>query len=660
MRTVSMSVESLVERVDRNEVRLPEIQRAYVWSPSQIAGLVDSMYRGYPSGSILLWETDRPVGERTAAIEGPNADSMVKPQYLLDGQQRLTSLHRLCTNHVAARVVFNVETERFQIESAATKKDARWLNVFDVLKGTEGVYGLVTKLHQRLPEMSPDLLSNRIEQVRQINNYPYHVEIVENLSYEQVTDIFVRVNSKGTSLKAVDLALATLSARWPGVIGLLEAEMSKWKEEGYRRIDFPFLTRSLAAVANDPPTLKGFTNTSVDDLKVGWDRTRKGLEHTVKLLKNNADVPTSDLIPSMNALVPLVAYLGLRSEDPMPVEETHGLLYWLFGAFLLQRFSGAVETVISQDASAIRNGEGVAGLHKNLGIIGARLAVNEEQLIGRGATSPFFLLSYLAARRANAKDWWYGTEIALGGKGGYSIEYHHIHPRATLSKTYAKGEVNDLANLAFISAKANKKISDRSPAKYFPELLAADPHALESHFVPEDESLRTADNFREFLSRRRRNLAEAITQLLDDLKPSSMDDAAPDRVDPTAGDTLSISVVSESYDPLDGVVVFEVVGSHSRWEASVSAQDFERFLTDLESGLASDLLIGGERVAVDADADTIDVPMGPLLVTGSIDDWRKVWAREYDEGVVADSLPQVPDPPAWSQERVTFSILASE
>lgn len=124
MKTATLSVDSLVDRVDRHEIRLPEIQRAYVWKPSQVAGLIDSMYRGYPSGSILLWETDAAVDERSAAIQGPNAEPMVKPQYLLDGQQRLTSLHRVYSNHDSARVVFNVETERFQIESAATKKDS--------------------------------------------------------------------------------------------------------------------------------------------------------------------------------------------------------------------------------------------------------------------------------------------------------------------------------------------------------------------------------------------------------------------------------------------------------------------------------------------------------------------------------------------------------
>jgi hypothetical protein len=297
-----------------------------------------------------------------------------------------------------------------------------------------------------------------------------------------VTDIFVRVNSKGKTLKAVDLALATLSSRWPGMVGLLEGEMTRLMDEGYGHVDFPFLTRSLAAMANDPPTLRGFTSTAVEDLEIGWAQTRKGIEHTIKLLKQNAGIGTSDLIPSMNVLVPLVVHLGRRSDDPMPAEEAKALLYWLFGAFVLQRFSGAVETVIAQDVAVIRSGAGIEGLYKNLGIFGVRLAVSEEQLVGRGASSPYFLLSYLATRKAGASDWWYGTAISMGGRGGFSIEYHHVHPRATLSKGYAKAEIKRSGQLGLHFREANKKIRDRSPSKYYLELLEADADALRSHF----------------------------------------------------------------------------------------------------------------------------------------------------------------------------------
>jgi hypothetical protein len=266
----------------------------------------------------------------------------------------------------------------------------------------------------------------------------------------------------------------------------------------------------------------------------------------------------------------------------------------------------------------------------------------------------------MAAKRSKAKDWWFGTEIALGGKGGFSIEYHHIHPRATLMKDYVKAEINDLANYAFISAKANKKISDRSPAKYFPELLAADPDALRSHFVPEDERLRSTDRFRDFLSTRRQLLASAMTDVLDGWRPATTGEAAPAATDPTSGGTLAISVVSTTYDPLDGIVIFDVMKDEVAWSAAVPALEFDRFLSDLSEGLVSDIVISGERVAAEPDSEVIEVPLGPLLATGSLEDWQKIWDREYEEASSVDSLPTVPEPEPWPGERIPFGILGSE
>lgn len=71
MKTARADTGSLMDRIDRGELRLPEIQRAYVWKPAQVAGLVDSLYKKYPSGSLLLWEADEAIRERQAAISGP-------------------------------------------------------------------------------------------------------------------------------------------------------------------------------------------------------------------------------------------------------------------------------------------------------------------------------------------------------------------------------------------------------------------------------------------------------------------------------------------------------------------------------------------------------------------------------------------------------------
>src|ERR1700761_5176453 len=91
MAKAEASVEELVSMIERGELRLPEMQRRYVWRSTRVRDLLDSLYRGYPSGAILLWETDEAVPLQEMAIS-QEVNPYQSTRLLLDGQQRLTSL----------------------------------------------------------------------------------------------------------------------------------------------------------------------------------------------------------------------------------------------------------------------------------------------------------------------------------------------------------------------------------------------------------------------------------------------------------------------------------------------------------------------------------------------------------------------------------------
>src|SRR5579864_2532997 len=91
MAKAEASVEELVSMIERGELRLPEMQRRYVWHATRVRDLLDSLYRGYPSGAILLWETDEEVPLQEFAVT-QDANPWASTRLLLDGQQRLTSL----------------------------------------------------------------------------------------------------------------------------------------------------------------------------------------------------------------------------------------------------------------------------------------------------------------------------------------------------------------------------------------------------------------------------------------------------------------------------------------------------------------------------------------------------------------------------------------
>ena len=651
LQRTSIQISSLVDGIDRRQLRLPEIQRDYVWKPAQVDGLVDSLYREYPSGSILLWETDDAVEERRAKIEPTGAPPAGKAvQYLLDGQQRLTSLHRVFHQPSVAKVVFNVETEKFQNDSAATARDPRWVSVHEVLHAAD----LFTYIDERsllVPGVDRSLIGQRLNRLHGIGKYNYHVEIISNLGYEEVTEIFIRVNSRGRALKTTDLALATLSAKWPGIMQQLEDERDYWRGKGYGAIDLAFLARSIAAIATDQRSLAGFKETPQPALEEGWVATKRGIRHLVELLGKNAGVETSTLLPSSNALIPLVAFLGARPDEVLLPDEASALLYWLFAAFVTGRYNQSGDTKIAEDAKAVRGTAPIRGLFSNLGLLGERLEIAEQALLGKGAGSPYFLLSYLASKRAGATDWYWGVRIGLDAQGAASIEYHHIHPQATLKKRYSKSEINDLANLAFISARANKKISNRSPSRYFPEIGDAE---LARHFVPLDDALRSPDAYPAFASARRQALASAMTAFLESFRPAMLADAVVEAVGPQRH--LDVTVFRP--DSGETLVRFAASVGPVSWVGETKLSEMYRFLSDVEDGLTASLSLGNEVATVEGASNEIEVPIGPLIVTGSLGEWRAMVERELQDLVDGEAPAGLS--PAWSGDRQPITVLEAE
>jgi hypothetical protein len=652
-------IASLVGQVSSGEIKLPEIQRGYVWKPTQIAKLVESLYRGYPSGSLLMWRTNETPETRAVAANAPTLNPAVLPLYLLDGQQRLTSLHRVFTDHPEAQIVFNVETQAFQNQSAATRKDPRWVKVHDLLRPDTDLFEVRARLLDLGLKIDSKEIGRRITRIAAIPNYGYHMEIITGLPYEEVAQIFVRVNSGGRTLRTTDLALATLSARWPGVLRKIEDEADHWRERGYGDLDITFITRALtgAVLGRGLSTWSHgrLAAASDEELEIGWSTVRCGLRHLVPLLKRNLGVTHSRLLPSVNVLLPLVVLLGERPDEPLDVETANGVLYWFLVATIGNRYSSSADTLLGQDIPAAREKQPVKTLLTNLGVVGTRIGVTEQALVGRSVASPYFFVSFLVAQRNGAKDWWYGTSISADAEDSQRLQYHHIHPRATLKNSYSKAEINDLANLAFISGKANWKISNRAPGEYFPSLGKQE---LAAHFVPLDESLHHAGNYRGFLAARRRLLADAMTVLLNNFRPAWLDQADTVSSDDIEGLTVDFTLYESSRE--DGRLLVNVQTPDEKWTATISVSALQLALEEAGSGIESDLVVGNEIAAVNVINDNIEIPLGPVVVFGTQQDWAAMLDRERTETEPISQCPSVPAATWNGKLRRRFPVTSSE
>ena len=131
-----LKIKDLVSEQSRGGIKIPEIQRSYVWRRAQIAKLLDSIYRGFPTGSILLWDTNQEIQMREMATNlGRKARYDFIPKIVLDGQQRLTSLGRVFDTSTLKheRIIFNVVDEVFEPYSPRNAADPRWIDVTELL-----------------------------------------------------------------------------------------------------------------------------------------------------------------------------------------------------------------------------------------------------------------------------------------------------------------------------------------------------------------------------------------------------------------------------------------------------------------------------------------------------------------------------------------------
>lgn len=621
----------LVTEISAGSIRLPEVQRGYVWKSTQVAAFVDSLYRGYPIGSFLFWRTGIAPRTRKADIDGSPEESGA-PLYLLDGQQRVTSLHRVFNDHEAAQIVFNVDTEKFQNQSSATAKDARWVKVADILNGSLELFDLTERLNDRLPDLERSEIHKRLVRVEKIKDRFVHLEILSDFDYQEVSDIFIRVNS-GRALTRSDLALATLSARRPGTLAQLEDEAAYWAERGWDNLDLMFLARALTAAVLGrgltPASNNQLLAKTDDELDAGWATVQRGLRHLVPLLKENLGITHGSLLNSVVVLLPLVVLLGERPDEPMEPETADAVLYWFLAATLRNRYSGSTDTKLGQDIPDARRPDGIHRLLDRLGLPGGRLEVAPRDLAGRAIGSAYFMMSFLAAKTHGARDWWSGAAVSVAAEGGHKLEYHHVFPQALLRRSgdYGKTEINDIANLVFIAGRANRGIGARRPADYLVE-LGLPAHDLAAHCIPNSPALWEEAAYRDFLSRRRELLADAMNGILDRLRPSWLHETE------GAGEAVGQPVVDFTCivpEGGDDQLHIDIRSNGQHWEAVCDLPELYSVIHEASLGLNSELALSGEPVPVSAGEDRIAIVMGPVRLSGSREEWAKTLHRVEGE-----------------------------
>jgi hypothetical protein len=566
-----ISIEDLVAKITSGELVLPEMQRRYVWTAAKVRDLLDSLYREYPSGTILVWEINEGEAPTRTLDIAQNKSPLKGRLLLLDGQQRLTSLVALFTNKPVkvknstrpVDIMFNLEHPEglpsieafeddeeeeelngddtdsadealedmgdneiqdylkrmtFVVYSKALEGIPTWVRVTDIFnKGNNEIFKQLGITSFDDPRVSK--YTQRLDRVRGIRKYQYVMNILgQNFDYDEVTEIFVRVNSAGVKLRSSDLALAQITAKWNHSLQEFESYAKEMGDTGYD-VDISLLIRAIVVFATEQSRFKTVGTLQKQRLQEGWESAKSGIEFAVNFLRNNTQIENLSFLSSPFVLIPACILAVIRDEKISATEET-ALKRWIYLAHSFGHYSkGSSESILDADISALMKKKGrvddlITILQRQFG----RLKFDEMDIKAKGKRSPLFSMAYLAVKQNGGKDWQTGLALSQNNRGkSHKIEFHHIFPRVLLQRAgYEKAEINEIANMGFLGGKTNRRISAKPPVEYLEQIVSErGESALTSQFVPLDRNLWKIENYRQFLEERRKLLIQHINKFLE-------------------------------------------------------------------------------------------------------------------------------------------------
>jgi hypothetical protein len=384
------TIQELIAQIRADEIVLPEFQRGYIWTRDQVRKLALALYKNYPTGHLLIWKTLKPGGVRGGASKtGGYA------QLLLDGQQRLTSMYVLFEGkpppfydgeNLFFELYFNVQTEEFRFwQKSLMEGNPSWVSVHGFLK--EGLNALLNRL-DKMSELEKKLVQNnlsRFNRLDSIRNYPYQVDFLtdEDLTVQDVVEIFNQVNSAGTPLTKADLALAHMCTVWPEARTVLRIFSSEMGTYGFG-VDLDFLVRCIAAVASGSVLLEGsFYRVGEEDLTAAWKKVAASFEYLVNLLRHEAYVDSLHDLPTRSVLLPITVYLARTGSSFGNSVQQSRFIRWMFLAGIWGRYSSSTESTLQKDVSVLDSPDPIQLLEEAILRERGRLALESGDILGR-------------------------------------------------------------------------------------------------------------------------------------------------------------------------------------------------------------------------------------------------------------------------------------
>ena len=530
----NISLDQILSYIKSGEIAIPEIQRPFVWKPRQVRDLIDSLYKGYPTGYLIISQSpDMKLKDGTLSLG---------KKIMIDGQQRVTALMtaiaglKVLTSNFKKRrikIAFNPqaseesEEEIFKVQDNAILKDKKWIaDIAELFKSDFDQWAFVNEYCQQNAEVNGSQMNNILMRLLDIKNRQIGVITLDkDLNIDEVTDIFIRINSQGAKLNQADFAMSKIAANteyggnalrkaidyfshlavepdWYTemakdtlFMGTLYASKLKWLKDDQESIFDPdyndilriaFMYKFGRAKLKDLVSLLGGRDFETREYKaqIAEESFAKLSEGVIDFMNQYtfsnfilgmkaAGFISNKLINSQMTMdFAYTLYLLLNNDTTIEKSQIkHYVAKWFVMSTLTSRYTGSPESQMDFDIKRIREKGFLAFFQEveeaNLSdtFWNVRLV---QQLETQVINSPFFNV-FLAAQIYEGNN----ALFSNGTKVGYLItlmgEVHHIFPKQYLRNNGFNERIqyNQIANFTYLDTQVNKDISDAAPNVYF-------------------------------------------------------------------------------------------------------------------------------------------------------------------------------------------------
>ena len=520
----SQTYHELFLGIESGAIKIPKFQRDFVWSLEQTAGLIDSLLKGYPIGSFTYWETTdelrhvRDIGNHKL----PNVCTGHPVSYVLDGQQRITSLFAVRKGVVYRRLDgADADYKQISIDLSLDPDDdlpvvfpkppagaATVLTVHELLN-SDG-FKLFRKYKEEEHQRRIETYKTRLE------NYSFSTVVIgRQYSIDIATDVFTRINTGGTGLTLFEVMSAkTYSesrqfdlAEEYHVLVYGNGKGKCLADVGYETVDPATVLRCVAMCLGRETSRREILRLDKDKFIDAWTKVKRGVFAAVAFLRKALRIPVSRLLPYDALLVPLAYFF---TQQPKPTNsQRESLQEYFWWASMSRRFSSAVDTGLAADRRRMRT----ILKDKAPSYASEYIALHEDDLIyqvfstGEARCKALLCLySYHRPRSFDAHE-----EVTLDNSWLLRIDsknYHHFFPRAYLrDRGVDDWYANSVLNITIVDEDLNKRrIRARAPSDYMKDFSAENSQlgkTMRTHLVNDLDSYGVwSDDYDAFLAER--------------------------------------------------------------------------------------------------------------------------------------------------------------